>query len=271
MVLFSAVRTHEDLLVSVGAEELGMWLWMCLLRSQFSLPFEAQTLAVLGLCQGRCLHLPSRKPPGPHHGQACSSEVCLLHTYPSGGYTQVTAHLSFFMVQKQSCQVMRKCFSCPPDACGCPLTILALHPDLVLILFGFHATRPEVLYFLFSLPPAVQTFHISSSAPCTLPSPACLHTQLTTVPPHEHGMLYGTNICQAPPLPQSQTCSVLFFLFLSNQCFSSLMENFQCHQHFAASLPASGFSSLRGSVDTLLEEIALSSSSEIPACLFPSE
>lgn len=134
---------------------------------------------------------------------------------------------------------MRKCLPCPPDACGCPLTLLTLHPDLVLILFGFHATRLEALYFLFSLLPAVQTLHISPCVPSTLPSPACLHTQLTTVPPHEHGMLYGTNISAKHPLHHSLKLALFCFflsLFLSNQCFSSLMENFQCHQHFAAPL-----------------------------------
>lgn len=138
---------------------------------------------------------------------------------------------------------MRKCLSCPPDACGCPLTLLTLTLTWSSFFLAFmpQDTKP----FLFSLLPAVQTFHISSSAPCTLPSPGCLHTQLTSVPPHEHGMLYGTNICQAPPPPHV----LLFFVFLSNQYFSSLMENFQCHQNFAASFRLSlGFPALEAAL-----------------------
>lgn len=155
---------------------------------------------------------------------------------------------------------MRKCLSCPPDACGCPLTLLTLHPDLVLILFGFHATRLEALYFLFSLLPAVQTLHISPSAPSALPSPACLHTQLTTVPPHEHGVLHGTNISAKHPLHHSLKLALFCFLFfpLSFQSMFLLLNGeFPVPPTLCCpSSPASGFSSLRGSVDTLLEERA---------------
>lgn len=161
---------------------------------------------------------------------------------------------------------MRKCLSCPPDACGCPLTLLTLTLTWSSFFLAFmpQDTKP----FLFSLLPAVQTFHISSSAPCTLPSPGCLHTQLTSVPPHEHGMLYATNICQASPPPHV----VLFFFFSFQSIFLLLNGEFPVPPKLCCLFsPVSGFSSLGGSVDTLLEESTLSSPSEIPACLFPSE
>lgn len=70
------------------------------------------------------------------------------------------------------------------------------------------------------------------------PQLACIPSSPLSLPMSMACYMEQTYLPSTPSTTVSNLlCFVFcFFLFLSNQCFSSLMENFQCHQHFAAPL-----------------------------------